>query len=211
VAVRKRIRKRIAYKPTWEGTFENYSRSWVKKNFWRVRHMHGSEEDSLQECAVVFARCANTYRGKLDNPAWFMSIYKIALVNQFNVHAVHDGRTRTLDVSDGVMLEGPSQDPNLGPLSVKLRAVGDELLGALRILANAPHEALSIMMSAPTEITRGRAIARFTGAHDPFARAAITAYAKLRLEAPAEARVALSHLSDILREELTWEPGIEGT
>ncbi len=86
--------------PAWGGPFEKWARNYVNKNHWRAAHVFGSEEDSLQECAAVFARCLRTYQGKVDNPAWFMSLFKISVINEWNTVSIKDAHQREMYDAD---------------------------------------------------------------------------------------------------------------
>src|SRR5882757_8206440 len=78
------------YRPKWRGAFEGYARNFVARNFWRVRHVMLSEEDALQECACIFARCVKTYRVTVTEPRHFMALYKTAIARDFHTHALAD-------------------------------------------------------------------------------------------------------------------------
>lgn len=206
-----RDRPRIHYRPQWDGPFENYARSFSKRNYWRVKHVLPSEEDTVQECGVIFVRCSNRYFGVVDNAAWFMGVYKVALVNQFNVFAVKDGQRRQVEVDpspDPDYSHPVSVDHNLGPLGHELRAYKHEIREVLTVLANAPRDAIASIMGSSSEIGRGRRIRFFTGAVDPFPRRVVEAYCQLRLEAPQAAQAALVDLERILAEEEDWHGSI---
>jgi hypothetical protein len=93
----------LFYHPEWSGVFEKYSRSFVYKHYWRVRHVVDSNEDALQECAIVFSKCKHKYEFVVNNPRSFMKIYQTALNNYWNTMSVKDAQQR--DVIEEVSTE----------------------------------------------------------------------------------------------------------
>ena len=132
----------------WSGVFENYARKYVKKHLWRVAHILGSEEDAMQEAAVVFYRCRNRYEGKVDNPAWFMSLFKIALVNEWASISAKDSQMRSIPIAD------PSEEIvyNDGELVAALSGASEELQILMRTIANAPAEFLGLLLAPPDDL-----------------------------------------------------------
>lgn len=131
----------------WGGAFEGWARNWVYKNFWRVRELFGDHDDALQECALIFVRCCRTYEGKVDNPAWMMSLYKRAVINDWHTFAERDGRIRSVPAPDPT----DDIDHNAGILATAIGEASTELRQVLGVLAIAPAEFLSILF-AKTEL-----------------------------------------------------------
>lgn len=141
------LQKRMAF--PWEGTFEKWSRVWVRKHYWRVRGVLPSEEDALQHCAMVFTRCLNAYADKIDNAAWLMGLYKVAVANEWNRLAVKDGRHRELhDIAEPPPLVETTGEYQAGPL---LSSIGSELREAVTLLLNAPCEVIEALRGATTD------------------------------------------------------------
>ncbi len=80
-------RKQIKWRPQWTGPYENYARHWVRKQYWRVRHVCPTRDDAISECALVYAKCVDRYinnseqnakegYGVVNNHAWFMALFK---------------------------------------------------------------------------------------------------------------------------------------
>lgn len=139
---------RIKYVPravrfNWGGAFEGYARGFVRRNFWRVRELLGTEEDALQECALIFVRCKNLYEGKVDNDAWFMSLYKRALALEWITMSGKDSRIRSVPVPE----DAQGIDHNVGELSAAIAGGSAELKRLFSVLANAPSEFLSLMFN----------------------------------------------------------------
>lgn len=148
---------------SWNGAFENWSRAYVAKNFWRVRSLFGSEEDAVQECAVIFTRCLNYYADKVDNPAWMMALYKRAVANDFHTFALKDQQARSVGTPladpDATLPEIP--DYSAGPLFAQLAVdASGELRQVLTMIANAPAEMLEIIFASRSEAAINRRLRR---------------------------------------------------
>lgn len=127
----------------WGGAFEGYARGHVKRNFWRVRELLGSEEDAMQECAITFVQCVKRYGATVDNPAWMMALYKRALAMDWATMAVKDGRMRSIPIPD----EAEGIDYNYGDLASAISGGSAELQEVVRVIASAPAEFLGLMFS----------------------------------------------------------------
>ena len=126
----------------WGGVFEKWARGFVKRNFWRVSALFLSEEDALQECAIVFVRCRNKYAGKLDEPKHMMALYQMALTRAWHTFATKDPHFRWAENSSALP---PSMAHNDGPLAVLLSQCDAELKTLMRAISNAPSEFLSLV------------------------------------------------------------------
>lgn len=161
--IRRRVNEKRRVPPTlhvqWPGVFEIYARKWVVRQGWRVAHTVGDRDDALQECALVFAKCHKRYRYVVDNPAWFMSLYKVALLNHWNTLAVRDGRARAMAVPDVIETTDPAQ----GPLLAALHGASDELQQVLCMIANAPAELMGILFGNPCDTITNRRLRRWSG------------------------------------------------
>lgn len=143
----------------WTGIFENYARKYVRKNLWRIKAALGSEEDAMQQAALVFARCVRSYEMRVDNPAWFMSLYKVALMNDFNSFAIVDGRIRNLVAPpDAELIEHET-----GSIYASLCQASVELQTVLSMIAKAPSEMLAILLHPADSEVMSRRLARWAG------------------------------------------------
>lgn len=96
----KRINVQVFY-PRWDtGTYQKWARNFVRSNYWRVQNIFPDQEDALQECAVIFSRCANMYGYKVNNPKWFMSLYMRSVYNNFCRFSENDTKYRGLVASN---------------------------------------------------------------------------------------------------------------
>ena len=162
----KRNRKRVGYVPEWSGVFEAWSRTWVARNGWRIAHSH-TDEDALQECALIFVRCAQQYAtaygGPVDNPKWLMSLYKSAVANTFATMAVRDRQRREIHSSTSIdtlteqALEGEST------LYVMLSGASEELKQVLIVMSKAPSEFLNLMLKEGKDVVWSRRMLRLAG------------------------------------------------
>jgi hypothetical protein len=188
--------------PRFDGTaFEQWSRNFVNKNFWRVEEVHLTKEDSIQECAVVFFRCKNKYSYTVDNLAWFMSLFKRAVSNEFHVASVKNTLRRENEIVSSVICDTGLQqmtDDNIGPLMQQLRACGNELRDAIEIMHRAPDQYLSCMLGHESQIAIERGIRRMTFCKSPLVHRLFRAFYVLRQSEPQAAEEALLLFSAML-------------
>jgi hypothetical protein len=181
------------YRPAWTGVYENWSRAWVDKNFWRVQRHFGGKEDAVQECAAIFAKCINRYqfsvifptytkKGRDPTAAWFMSLYKRSVYNAWIRYAELDSADRALliyeyetspDMPPHPVTEWswnnrpitPMVEYNAGPLSVKLWDLSDDLMRILSDMRAAPNDVLEFVFSGPRRLINRR-LRRLYGVRD---------------------------------------------
>ena len=145
-ALSKVNRKRVRLPPKWPGVFENYARNWVNRNYWRVRNVFDSKEDALAGCALTFARCLKYYAETVENDAWFMALYKRALVNDWNTFSAKDGKRRNIvsatfdTTSDHYAVSHNLIDQNCGPALVWVKQASSDIQAVLDVLAKADPE-----------------------------------------------------------------------
>ena len=148
-----------------------------------------SYDDSLQEAALVFARCRDRYTSQqawdqctwdhmmlgtskirpVDNPAWFMSIYKRALSNEFHYYAEH---CRLQREAQGEYAHEDHErqgdvDHNLGGLALLLAGASEELREVLRVVAAAPGELLELLLEPGDDEGWSRRLARLCRISNP--------------------------------------------
>jgi hypothetical protein len=195
------IRKKLNRIPSWNGAFEQWSYKWVNANYWRVAHVHGSKEDSLQECALVFARCRQHYYDKVDNHAWFMALYKRAIANEWHTHSIRDSRNRALvgpslsDDENYMQIAGNDiGSTNWGETLSGLKTNGLDLLDALATIAIAPAELLSMLVQGPTRSI----LAHVLDTEDKFVIEAAEAFLHIKNKNTQDAYDIIDDLSGIL-------------
>jgi len=148
--------KKPIYIPEWKGVFENWTKAYVAKNAWRVRSHLGDFEDVMQACGEAFADCVRLYAGKVDNPRWFMSLYKQAVITRFIDWAKKDARLRSTQQEFAEEIKETHQDLEYGSaeLSAALAEGSGELKQVLSMILNAPSELLGIMLQDASDAVR---------------------------------------------------------
>jgi hypothetical protein len=169
--MRKKLpRKSIApvYCPQWAGSFEGWSRRFVTNNYWRVENRCGSPEDALQECALIFAKCATMYRYVVSDPkhnkgnpnAWFMAIYKRSIVNRWCKLSLDDRAQKETFVASTDDTKGRAEFNdwlvyfevvkqavyNEGPMQVAIAKSSPALRKIMQVMLTAPPEVLDHML-----------------------------------------------------------------
>ncbi len=151
-ALRGKLDSRQLYQ--WRGPFELWARSWVRRHYWRVRNVLPSEEDALQECAVVFVRCVNKYADTVDEPRWMMALFKTSVANAWNRLSCRDSEERAaLEQYGGTAATSEYAE---GPLAAKLAWMPHEAMKVLCVMAQAPQEMLDLLLEEPSrEVQNG--------------------------------------------------------
>jgi DNA-directed RNA polymerase specialized sigma24 family protein len=143
----------LKFIPVWGGTYEAWARRYVQQNLWRINKLH-TREDALQECAVIFLRCARLYQ-ETDkmNPRWFGSLFRIAVVNDFNTFA---RRNRRMTEAEAQAAQDYASHHHIelsdGPLLALINKGSEELKTVLRVINDAPSELLNIMLDVAAEL-----------------------------------------------------------
>lgn len=152
-------RKRYYIPPKWPGTFENWSRQWVSRNYWKVRTYFGSKEDALAECAAIFARCLHHYAETIDNHAWFMALFKRAVANDWITFAHKDTlmRNMVLDAPDSAVAYP------LGPTAARVLDASADTLAILQVIADAPPELIEFLFADRKPAIINRRLCRIAG------------------------------------------------
>jgi len=129
----------------WNGVFENWSRKFVKRNFWRVAAIFQTEEDALQECAAIFIKCRNRYIGRVVEARHMMALYQTALNRSWNTFSSRDPHFRVVFAErEEMSIDEPETAWDM-KLSKLLSEVDAELKVAIIAIIEAPDEFLSII------------------------------------------------------------------
>jgi hypothetical protein len=201
-ALRVRLNK-PTYTPEWNETFQRWAKHYVDKHFWRVKHVYITKDDALQECAVVFARCARNYTGKIDNPAWFMSIYKVAIVNEWNKASLVDQNHRDITYCDDLtsldsISCSPSNEGNSGPFLQELRQCQSELQYMADILTRMPSELFDFLSKDGSRKSRRQRVKRCYGPMKDLTQNIVEQYMDLRTSSVTAAEEALVDLNRLI-------------
>lgn len=143
----------------WRGVFENYARSFVHKNHWRVRERFGSEEDALQEAALVFMDCLRRYSDRVEEPKHLMALFKRMLATHWHDASVVDTRIRSVPPPD----DEEQLDFSIGPLSAALSSASEDLRIFVATLATAPADFLAALLANDDPNLLARRVARLCG------------------------------------------------
>jgi hypothetical protein len=138
------------FRPRWNGPCEAFAKRFVAANLWRVQALLDKDE-AIQECAVIFARCCRLYEGKVDNPAWFMSLFTRALSRDF--HTLSNKNAKAVAARQAAKrnrhpIIAELQD---GPVYTALCHASEDLRQVFIVLAAAPQELLGLMLGYPVK------------------------------------------------------------
>lgn len=125
----------------WEGPIEGYTVTSVNKSLWRFEGRL-EREDLLQEAYLVFIKVRSKYANNVDNPKWFMSLYKTALANK--LHDLSKG-TKTTSL-DSEYVEG--EEYSEGYLLKLLEQAPEEVASVLALFTKAPQELLDMAFNS---------------------------------------------------------------
>ena len=135
----------MTYRPQWQ-TVERYAYRFAAANHWRVKHVLDDPEDVLQECAVIFCKLCQIYGDTVDDPRWFMSLYKTALGRYFTSLArINKRRAANLAAAYEAQMIAPlHEEPS--EFYAALATASDELQAVLRVIAVAPRDLLDLFL-----------------------------------------------------------------
>lgn len=187
---------RKALKYEWANSpFEGWARRYIQNNFWRVRYSMGTEDDALQECAMLFVKLSRKYAVTVNDPRWMMALFKTTVTRHFATLSSWDSDNRPSGAAVGEIAEGV--DYSLGPLSVALAQGTDDLRTLVRALANAPSDFLTLIFEGSELLY----CADPQTAAD--ARAAINRRIRRLLRITGEQRDPIGELLRYLQQEVT--------
>lgn len=105
------------FEPVWErSAYEKWTKGFVFKNHWRVKHIFPTQDDAVQECAAIFVICRNKYQNSINrdpdyqgdrlmNDKWFMTLYMRSVSNKWCRFAQWDARERDLWLEDSIGID----------------------------------------------------------------------------------------------------------
>jgi len=186
-----------AVAPPWDGSFERWARRYVHLNHWRIAAFVGDKDDALQECALVYLHIVQYYWGKkaangqtIDNPAWLMALFKVAVARRWIDASRHLARQNEFQdqLSDVAhvyreMAQSSMHGVKEIELNAEIASASHELQSVIRLIANAPHEVLELLLPASFSKKSKRKLCRFAGVHRT-ARADVTRELHALITAP---------------------------
>lgn len=142
------------YLPEFKGAIEGWVVNHMRSNYWRVASTI-EREDVMQEAYVVFLRVKRRYPA-VEGPKHFMSLFKMAWVNQFTDLANEDTArraevpmpSRRTDDGDEIAYEPVGELANAGELGVALSQAPSEVKAVLQLFLNAPQEILELALGS---------------------------------------------------------------
>lgn len=103
------VRPRLRYQPRWSPELAGYSYN-ATRHYWSTLSPWYEWEDVQQEAQIIFLLCQRKYTGVVDNPAWFMSLFKTALRNRLIDLAVSIPKYSLLEGLDHSVLQQAAPD-----------------------------------------------------------------------------------------------------
>jgi hypothetical protein len=143
------------YRQRFKGSVEGFVVNFVAKNIWRVSKLVDREE-LMQDARTLFYECYDRYilLGNVDNPAWFMSLYKTSFINHFNaisnkvskLKLVNNFSELSTDEKEFSLEENSYDvDYNLGELMVKIIEAPPQIKEVLSALLDTPLEEMLLI------------------------------------------------------------------
>lgn len=140
---RKHIRKTISddhqFVPEWEGAIEGYAFSYCRRWLPMLAPVYDME-DLKQEAYIVYLICARHYAHKVDNAAWFMSLYQTSIKNHLAklLHKKKMQPEASLTLEDIPYGDIISDTENLGLLLKQIDTAPKEVKAVITAIAQMP-------------------------------------------------------------------------
>lgn len=141
------------YRPKWTGTFEAFTKNYVRKDLWRFQHLNYEFEDLISEAYCKFLKCKKDYP-ITDTPQHFMALYKTALRNKFYDLAMESTYHKDVchiedmysDDSDERVhvLDKEHSEPFGSDLGLLLRKAPQEIKDVLKVVFETPAELVTM-------------------------------------------------------------------
>lgn len=140
------------FQPDLTHVVARWTRKWVDRNYWRVRHIIDSKEDAYQECMVILSICYDRYvrHGKVNNQKWFESLYIRSVINAWNSWSRVDEQERSVVAHDVELPEVLGQSYNAGPAAVMLRELSTDARIVLETMMDAPIHVIDFILAGIT-------------------------------------------------------------
>ena len=124
--------KKIPFRPIWPGPIEGHA---VNTARYYYGHLHAWHEfdDLLQEAYIVFIKCKRAYAGTVDNPAWFMALFRNSLRNRFSTLLQHGPRYNFIEDLESINTDAAGDLKNDGYLRCILEDLPPVLNMMLRL------------------------------------------------------------------------------
>lgn len=147
-------RPKIKFTPCWKGPIEGFTVNIIRRFYPQVAGSY-EFEDLLQEAYIKFLVCCRVYKNKIDNPAWFMSLYKQALTNQLITIVQRHRRYSFVEYQDpGTLPETPADSCEIIQV---LKSLPKELLEVLTIMTDLTEISKDLTVAATRKIPTAKA------------------------------------------------------
>lgn len=136
--------------PVYEGPIAGFVKNYLRKHFWRVDRFR-EMDDVIQDSYELFLILKNRYQDKVDNPAWFMALYRVSFVNFITNMSYKNSRSHAevyqgslslnledVEVIDFFSIMGDLE--NNGYSRVLLRQAPSEVKSVINLMLNCPTE-----------------------------------------------------------------------
>ena len=141
----KRVREELGWTPVWEGDIQNYAKSYISKNAWKVDEVN-SFDDLLQDAYLVFHKVKTAYPRVVEAPH-FMALFKTALANSMIDKARYRQRkleimaTQDADISEAMngqlpLAEVVGEYSNDGHIRIVLEELPEEIKLILSVFSD---------------------------------------------------------------------------
>lgn len=119
--------------PRWSGPIEGYAVNAIRRAYPTLSPEY-EFEDLLQEAYIKYMKCVRTYRGRVDNAAWFMALYKCSLNNHLVGLVQRCSRYNFLEYRESFEFEMAGTMINEAEILRLLKALPTDLLTVLELL-----------------------------------------------------------------------------
>ena len=135
--------------------FEGWSFNFLKKNFWKVKHVM-EWEDAMQELKVIFYHCREYYGNKITGPRHLMSLFQVSANNWLIDKAAYEKDSKyKLYIDKRVDVYDMFYNINVSESSNYRISETDNFGVALSSIMHAPlevKESLLVILQAPIEV-----------------------------------------------------------
>lgn len=126
--------------PVYKGAIEGFVKNYSVKNLWRVESSVHSLDDIFQDSYILFLELKKKYGKDVNNPKWFMSLYKVSFINYFN--KLSNRRTDFYDLKNLDIFNNKDFSSDDSYFSVLLSEAPHEIKAVLNLFINSPKDLL---------------------------------------------------------------------
>jgi len=138
------------YRQRFKGPIEGFVVNYIQKHLWRVNRLV-DVDDLMVDAQRLYFECFDRYitKGRVDNPKWFMALFKVSFINYFN--AISNEVTKQKGIRNFTELSNEDSDfslddyikgfdSNWGELIIKVAESPPEVKEVLAVLLEMPLE-----------------------------------------------------------------------